>query len=217
MPLFGAERGELYPVWVTNLLFPQHYCASTNCIVAWQPFCAKVLPIKGLAEDTGESVPSLLSGCVCCSAQCYGSFCCKWLVWWEKWIVISDSACCLQPNLMHKISSSWACISETDAQTIYRAAILIVKVRKQVWKTFCCQLTFFVSSHCGSFKAGKKPGLGGSRTCIHTVWWTGKQSARESPLNEGNLKDHFWCITTLVLFAEITKPQVPNMCVAQKC
>lgn len=54
MPLFGEERlGELYPAWVTNLLHPQQYCASTNCMVAWQPFCAKVPPFKGLAEETG--------------------------------------------------------------------------------------------------------------------------------------------------------------------
>lgn len=81
MPLFGELNGELYLARVTDLLHLQHYCASTNCIVAWQPFCAKVCPFKGLEVDMGESVPSLLSAivCVCWSAH-----------WWKRSACRSD-------------------------------------------------------------------------------------------------------------------------------
>lgn len=81
MPLFGELNGELYLARVTDLLHLQHYCASTNCIVAWQPFCAKVRPFKGLEVDMGESVPSLLSAivCVCWSAH-----------WWKRSACRSD-------------------------------------------------------------------------------------------------------------------------------
>lgn len=119
---FGEERGELYPAWVTNLLHPQHYCASTNCIVAWQPFCAKVLPDQRPGWGYGGKVchpccllfVALLSG-EDLSAEngwCDGR---------------SDEACCAI------FFQAKPCVSEGDTKTVYKGTTFFFVKTQNNW------------------------------------------------------------------------------------